>query len=237
LTRIRTKEPARPAQPANPPSLQQEIADGIRFIVRDPYLRTLTLCGGVNNLAGNMLQAVLVIFLVRSVELGPGAAGFLLGIVGCGGVLGASLSSTIARRFGTARALLLGEVCTTPFCFLLPLTTNGQGLVFFVVGGIVLTTGIVSGNIITAGFRQSYVPAGILGRVTATGRLVIFGGIPLGTMLGGILGEAAGPRETIWIAMIGTALSVLILVASPLRHLRDFPASPGKAGPHRPLSS
>jgi predicted MFS family arabinose efflux permease len=175
LARIRVREPARAPQPKRRRALRTEIADGIRFIVRDPYLRAITLYGGATNFAGNIMHAVLVVFLVRSVGMSPGSTGGLLALAGLGGVVGAMLSSRLARRLGTARAVLVGEACTVPFGLLIPLTTPGPGLAFFMVGGTVLTAGVVAGNVITASFRQSYIPVAMLGRVTATTRLVIFG--------------------------------------------------------------
>jgi predicted MFS family arabinose efflux permease len=225
LARIRVREPARAPQPKRRRALRTEIADGIRFIVRDPYLRAITLYGGATNFAGNIMHAVLVVFLVRSVGISPGSTGGLLALAGLGGVVGAMLSSRLARRLGTARAVLVGEACTAPFGLLIPLTTPGPGLAFSMVGGTVLTAGVVAGNVITASFRQSYILVAMLGRVTATTRLVIFGGIPVGALLGGILGDLLGPRGAIWVSAVATVLCVGILFTGPIRRRRDFPES------------
>jgi predicted MFS family arabinose efflux permease len=225
LLGIRVRE--RPAVPAREnASLRREIAEGLRFVARDPYLRVLAGYAASTNLAANILMAILVVFLVRTVGVGPGTVGALLAVMSCGGVAGAALSTTIARRFGTARGLLLCELCTAPFALLIPLTTPGAGLAWFAVGGFVVEMGIVASNVIFGAFRQSYCPPSLLGRVTAGTRFVVFGAIPLGALLGGALGSALGVRETAWVATALSTLSVLVLLAGPLRTRRDLPARP-----------
>ena len=61
----------RPA-PRERASLRSEIAEGARFVARDPYLRILTIWGGLSNFALVGYQAVLIVFLVHDARLDPG---------------------------------------------------------------------------------------------------------------------------------------------------------------------
>ncbi|GIH16874.1 MFS transporter [Rugosimonospora africana] len=226
LLRVRSPEPRQDRdQPRQ--ALRREIAEGLRFIVRDPYLRVLTAYAAAGNYSESIMEAVLVVFLVRSVGLEPGVVGVLIAARGLGGVVGAMLSSSVARRFGTARGMLLCEVCTVPFVLLMPLTGPGSRLVFFLIAAVIPLAGIVASNIITASFRQTYVPTYLLGRTTATARLVSYGSIPLGALTGALLGQVFEPREVIIIAAIATTLSILVLLIGPLRRHRDFPNPAG----------
>jgi hypothetical protein len=47
--------------------------------------------------------------------------------------------------------------------------------------------------------------------------------MPLGGLLGGGLGEWLGLRGAMWVALAGEVASVLWVVCSPLRHMRDLP--------------
>jgi predicted MFS family arabinose efflux permease len=227
LLRIQAPDQKQPRQQRGQrTSLRADIAEGVRFIAHNAYLRAITLYGCVANLAFTATQAVLVVFLVRTVGLSPGIAGALIAVAGIGGVIGAMLSVPVTRRFGTARGMLLCEAFSAPFALLVPLTTAGAGVLLFLVGTVVQTIGVVASNIIAGTFRQSYVPAALMGRVTATTRFVIFAGMPLGALAGGGLGAAIGPRNTIWLAAAVTAASVCILAVKPIRRSRDFPSSP-----------
>ena len=228
LLRIRAREePA--ATTRRPSTLLEEIGDGLRFLRADPYLRVLTVFGALSNLALTGYQAILVVFLIREVGVSPAVVGLLLSGMSVGGVIGAAGATAIARRFGTARGLLLSEICTVPFGLLIPLTAPGPRLLLVVLGGLAIGAGIVSGNVIKTGFRQSYCPRHILGRVTVSMQFLNYGTIPLGALLGGVLATTIGLRSTLWIMLGGLVLSTLVLLVGPLRHGRDFPARPAGA--------
>jgi MFS family permease len=233
-TRARRPGPAvadrRPAAAGpRPTTLRREIADGLRLVLRDPYLRQLSLFWAAANLALTGYAALLVVFLVRVIGLTPGSVGLLTAIPGLGGILGALLTGRITARYGTARGLLLSTLCAVPFGLLIPLTGPGPRLAFYVVGSLVAWTGIAVGNIVIAAFRQSYSPPGMCGRVTATMRFLIFGTSPVGALLGGSLATWLGVRPALWILLGGVTLSGTLLLTPALRGGRDLPDRPALA--------
>ena len=225
LLGARTRPP-RPAAPARPTTLRREIADGLMFVLRDPFLRQLSTFWAAANLALTGYAALLVVFLVRVIGLTPGSVGLLTAIPGIGGILGALVTGRITARYGTARGLLLSTLGTVPFCLLIPLTGPGPRLAFYIAGSLVACTGIAVGNIVIAAFRQSYSPPGMCGRVTATMRFLIFGTSPLGALLGGSLGTWLGVRPALWVLLGAVALSGTLLLTPALRSRRDLPAAP-----------
>jgi hypothetical protein len=220
LRRIRARETVAVA-PRRP--LRQEIADGLRFVGRDRLLRVLMVFGGAANLVLTGFGAIEVAFLVREVGLTSAAVGALLAVGSAGGVLGAFLAPMLGRRLGTARALLLCKVGTTPAGLLIPLAGPGARLGFFAAGAFVLIGGIVAGNVISAGFMQGYCPRELMGRVTTTMQVVNFGAIPLGAVLGGLLADRLDYRPALWLLLSGFVAFSTILLAAPIRGLRDLP--------------
>jgi MFS family permease len=209
--------------------LRHEIGEGLRFVAGDRFLRPYVLFGGAANLALTGYQAILVVFLVREVGLGSGAVGLLIATGSVGGVLGATAAPRLARRLGSARALLLCKVGVAPFGLLIPLTGSGARLACFVIGSGVVVAGVVAGNVISAGFTQQYCPAELFGRISTSMQVVNFGTIPLGALLGGALGGALGSRATLWLMLGLFVASGAILVASPFRGRRDLPREPSVA--------
>ncbi|MCP9985416.1 MFS transporter [Streptomyces sudanensis] len=234
LKRIRAVEPDR-APGGERPSLRLQIAEGLRFVGRDRYLRPMAVWGAVTNLALAGYQAVHVVFLVRTVGLDPAAVGLLLTGGSAGGIVGALAAARLGRRFGTARGLLLLQAVTAPFALLLPATTAGAGLLLFATGSFLVGVGVSAANVVVAGFRQAYCPPHMLGRVVATAMVVNHGTIPVGALLGGLLGDAAGYRPAMWTMTGIVALSWLLLVLSPIRRERDLPGTreAERAGPRR----
>lgn len=59
--------------------------------------------------------------------------------------------------------------------------------------------------------------------MNATQSFLVAGMIPLGGLVGGVLGQALGLREAIALAAVGSMLSFLWVALSPVRGLRRMP--------------
>ncbi|MET7758023.1 MFS transporter [Streptomyces sp. NPDC005389] len=233
LLGIRAEEPV-PERPERPQALRKDVTEGLRHTVRDPYLRVLTTYGTVTNLLLTGYQAILTVFLVRELHVGEAMVGWLLAGSSVGGLLGAVVATPMARRFGTARGMLLCKFATAPFGLLIPLAEPGWRVVLLPVGGAMLALGVVSANVIQGAFRQQYCPPQLLGRVTASVSVANFGAIPIGSLLGGVLGGVLGLRPALWLLTAGLAVSSALLLAGPLRARRDLPTEPPTDPPTEP---
>ena len=224
LVSMRHREPER--APAARRALLPEIGTGLRFLVHDRYLRVMAAYGAVSNLALQGYQAILIVFLVREVGISPGTVGMVVAAMSTGGVLGAFLATRVARRFGTAHGMLLCQLGAAPFALLIPLTGSGARLAPLIIAGVVLGAGVVAGNVIKGSFRQAYTPRHLLGRVLTGMQLLNYGTIPLGALLGGVLGTTLGLRPALWLTTGLVVAATGILLIGPIRRSRDLPAAP-----------
>lgn len=225
LSRMTVRE-ERVERPPDRSRLRAEIRDGLRLVLRDPYLRVLTLAASVDNLVLNAYMALIVLFLVDTVGVSAGAVGVLLTADAIGGLLGAAVARRLGLRFGTARATLGAALLLTPFGLLVPWTSKGPGLVLFVVGFMAPAAGMVIGNVLVNGFRQRYCPPEMLGRMYATSRFIQYGVMPFGSVLGGALGATVGVRPALVVLFGAAALGKLLRLIGPIRRRRDFPTEP-----------
>jgi len=228
LLLIRAREP-QVRRPERSEPLRRQIAVGFRFVVRDPYLRTILLWGAALNLALNGWQAVQIVFLIKTVGLNAATVGVLLMVGSLGGVLGALGARALSRWLGTGRGMVICQLATAPFALLMPLASKGPALILYAVGALVVVGGVVACNIVMSGFRQSYCPPQMLGRAVATSMVILHSTIPVGALLGGLLGEVLGPRPTMWIMTALFAPCAMLLLAGPIRRRRDLPS--GYAAP------
>lgn len=217
------RESAENEKPPEQGNVLRSIAEGARFVVRDPYFRPLTLWAAVSNFGLTGHDALIVIFLVRDVGLGPELIGVLMAAGGIGAVAGTLLAGRLVRRFGTSRGLLVCSTFIIPFVILIPLTAPGAGLVFYVAGIMLCVIGIAVTNVIVASFRQSYSPDGMLGRITATTRFLLNGIYPVGALAAGALGTWIGTRGALWIMLGFVAFAGVLLLTPTFLRRRDLP--------------
>ena len=208
--------------------LRTEVAEGVAYVARDPFLRAYVRYGSVANLALTGYNTLVVVFLVRQLGLGSGVVGLLLSATGLGGVAGAFLAPRLSARLGSARALLLCKCGGAPFGLLVPLAgvvPLAVGVVSFLLGATLLIAGVVAGNVITAGFLPGYCRPELFARTVTSMQLLNYGSIPLGAVLAGLV-------------TAGFALAGLALLRSPFGGRRDLPvraslpvrpAQPGRA--------
>ncbi|WP_433270195.1 MFS transporter [Actinosynnema sp. CS-041913] len=222
LLRIRTEEPAPRA--AEKPGLVSEIAEGLRFVFGNRSLRAIIGTTGTSNFFDGIGMAVMVLFLARGLGLSDGVIGLLFSAAGAGGVLGALTANRWNNRFGQNRVIWLSMLVTQPFGLLLPLAEADWRLAFIVVADLVLAYGAIVYNIAQVSYRQAICPDHLLGRMNASIRFVVWGALPVGGLIGGLLGSGIGIMATLWVAVVGRTLSVLWVVFSPLRTRDPVPA-------------
>ncbi|HEX9622761.1 MAG TPA: MFS transporter [Streptosporangiaceae bacterium] len=228
LLAIRASEPKpERAGPGDRPPIRQEIFAGLRFVARHPVLRKIAACTGTANLFGSMTFALEVLFLVRVVHVRPAEVGLLFSIGSVGGIAGGVLSGRLSRWIGSARIIWFSMLVFGAVPILLPLTGPGWRLIFFPVAGAGLSFAAVVYNIAQVSYRQMICPPELLGRMNAAMRWIVWGTLPLGGLIGGVLGSASvlGIRPTLWLSVIGSWAAGFWVLFSPLRGLRDVPAA------------
>jgi MFS family permease len=171
------------------------------------------------------ITALRVVFLVRAEGAAPGTAGLVIGVGSLGAILGAAFAARVSRRFGSARTYLVANLAAAPFILLLPLGGHGWRLALFAAGSFVALAGATMSNVMTMTFRGRFVPAHLLGRVTAASRIFVFGTVPFGAATAGLLASTLGIRPALWALAVLYVLAPLPLLATEARTVRDFPAA------------
>jgi predicted MFS family arabinose efflux permease len=189
-------------------SLRQEMADGVRWLIAHPPMRTLALTIIAFNVTYGAAWSVLVLY--ASERLGMSAVGFglLTTAIAIGGIIGTSAYGRLERRFALADIMRGGLVIETFTHLVLALTTSpAVALATMVVFG---AHAFVWGTTSTV-VRQRAVPDELLGRVTGVYTVGLVGGIVVGTPIGGLLAREFGITAPFWFGFIGSAILVVVL--------------------------
>jgi MFS family permease len=203
--------------------MRADVAIGLRYVVGHCWLRSIAATTGISNFFGNVLGAILILYLTQERGLSAAAIGLAVS-VGSVGVLAAALSTNaITRRLGVGRVLVLAavgfSVAGLPVAFAPDeLTWSGVTLSGFLAGFCG-----VAWNINQVSLRQAITPPRMQGRMNATMRFIVWGTIPLGAIAGGILGDLIGLEGAIWVGAIGGLVAFLPVALSSVRHLVRIP--------------
>ncbi|HKA09439.1 MAG TPA: MFS transporter [Candidatus Dormibacteraeota bacterium] len=222
LWAIRRPEPApAPGTASGRRGFWVEMWEGMRVVLGNPTLWKIAGCTATSNLGSNIIFAVYLIFVFRYLHLSPGVVGLIFAAGSAGGLLGAVSAGALARRFGLGRALVLGIAGSFAY-FLVPLAQLGASLLLLVTSFLVMSFGGTVYNVNQVSLRQTITPDHVQGRMNATVRTMIWGTIPIGSFVGGILGERFGVVPALVVGAIVATLAGIWILAGPV-HLREQP--------------
>jgi MFS family permease len=180
-----------------------------------------------------MFVAVIVLFAVRDLGLSPGKLGLALGVGNVGFLIGAFAARRVAERVGIGPAIVGSSVVFGLAPFLLPLATPSTGMAALIGMGLLGGFAGTVYNVNQVSLRQAITVERMQGRMNATMRFVVWGTIPIGAFIGGILAETIGLRASVWVVAIGGVFAFIPPLLSPVRSLMRIP-EPAEETPPEP---
>jgi predicted MFS family arabinose efflux permease len=188
--------------------IRRDIVEGIRWTVRHPAVRTLAVTILVFNVTFGAAWSVLVLYARERLGLGAVGYGLLTTVAAVGGLLGTGSYGWITRRLSLGDIMRIGLILETLTHLALALTTSAAlaGLVLFVFGAHAFVWGTTATTV-----RQRAVPTQLQGRVSGVYVLAMYGGLVVGSPLGGVLADRFGVTGPFWFAFAGSAVFLLVL--------------------------
>jgi MFS family permease len=186
-----------------------EIAAGVRFLLSVPVLRTLIGQAALFNLFEQAMLTLYTVYGVKIVGVTPAVLGLTVTLGAIGSVLGAAIAEHVDRRWGLRRVVVVSMAAASLSPVLIPLVSTATvvTVVIWSLAFVLYGFGLTVYNVFSTSTRQRMTPDWLRGRVSATTRLITFGPLSVGTVLGGGLGSLFGTRTGLWI-------SVALLAAS-----------------------
>ena len=189
-------------------SLRTEMAEGIRWLLAHPPMRTLALTIFTFNVTFGAAWSVLVLYANERLDIGPVGFGLLTTAVAVGGIVGIVSYGRLTRRFALGDIMRAGLIIETLTHLSLAITTSWVvALATLVVFGAHAFVWGTTSEVV----RQRAVPDDVLGRVTGVYRVANIGGLVIGTVIGGLLASTFGITAPFWFGFIGSALLVAVL--------------------------
>ena len=213
------------AAPAAPPRprLRHEIAEGLRYVLRHPHLRSIAGCTATSNLFSAVLAAVFLLYAVRELDFSAGTIGLVFMLGNIGFLAGAAVTTRVSTWLGLGPTICWSVLLSSTGAVVIALAPHTGALEWFIAGQFLTSLGSPIYNISQVSYRQAITPMKMQGRMNATMRFMVWGTLPIGSLLGGVLGSTLGLRPTLVIAAVGGMLSVLWVALSSVRTIREIP--------------
>ena len=201
LRRVGTFEKA-PTTPMQRRTIWHEIGEGIHELLRTPILRVLTIAASVGTLGGAIQSTVYLLFMTEALALEPTWIGVVFAFGGVGSIIGAMMARWASRYVGIGGSIVWGNLFWAIGTFFAPLANEQSALMLLCAGQLLSAIGSTVWSIHQMSTRQSITPVQLFARATAARRFLIFGMSAAGAVLGGLLGEIAGLRMTLFVGAL-----------------------------------
>lgn len=221
---IRARAPE-PEQPVERRHLLVELWEGLRYVLRHRLLLPQAMSTGVSNFFSSVLFSIIIVYAHRSLGMSSGLIGLSFSLAAVGWMIGASQADRFRRWLGVGGATILGASLSGPGALLVPFAPKSFPVPFLVASGAIMGFGAVVYNIQQVSLRQAICPPRLQGRMNASMRFLVWGTMPLGSLTGGAIAATAGLRTALFVGAVGGFSSILPVVLSPIRSLREFPGA------------
>ncbi|WP_197418194.1 MFS transporter [Paucibacter sp. KCTC 42545] len=200
-------------------NLRAELMEGFRFIRNEPVLWSIALAIVFSNFFATAITTLMPVLVLTHLKLGPGSLGVVYTAGEIGGFLGALLLTPLRRYFEVGQMLAGGLLLAAGSTALVPLAMGmpdsspklALGILMLSVFGTAI--GGVTFAVSQISLRQMLCPAALSSRVNATMRFVIWGTMPAASLLAGAGAYWLGTIPTLWLAVVGTVLTVLPILS------------------------
>ncbi len=196
-----------------------DIAEGLRYLVRHPGVRTMTIVGSLQSFGGGGFIALIVVWCDQVLHVGTSGLrfGLVWGLWGIGGLIAAVALPRLLKRLSPAAITLYALPVSALLGILSPLA---PGWVSAAIALLVWGSAYVLVIVNAMSYRQQVTPEQLLGRVNTAARMLSWGvGWTLGSVVGGVLGKEFGIRTGMVLMGLAGFVAVVVAWTSPLRRI------------------
>lgn len=220
LRRIELDEPP-PCTGVTARGLVREVVEGVRWAYGGSGLRTLAIATHGWFVGNAIVGVVLAPYAFLVLDLSAAELGLVGAAGGVGAVLGAAITTTVGRRLGTGRTIILCHLLTTgavvtmtlagPTSYAAWVLGLGQGIYGLAMG---------MSNSHEMSYRQLVTPDELQARTNTTLRSLNRAVVVVVAPIAGLLADAVGIRTMLVVAAVAFAAVALGLAATQFRSVR-----------------
>ena len=200
-------KPAERAPDAPAPHFLNEIKFGIKYMYEEKRIFHLVVITTLLGFFFSLSNAIAPLFIIEELGVEPRYLGILLAIQGLGALAGSVLAPQISKSMGRGRALAFNLLIASLPIFIIGFVPN---VWYFLPLGVIIGATISVWNILLMSVYQSIIPRELYGRIHGARRTIVWGLMPIGSVIGGFV--ARGGLRLPYI--IGGLISLVVVAFS-----------------------
>lgn len=224
IWRIRTPEPTPVRSDA---TLGAQIREGLAFVRGQRILYPLFSCIAAAAFANAGIRVLLPLLVLRTLSMSATQLGLLLSAGAIGGILGALTRPAWITRLGIGRTLVITNIIGILVIVAQPASIHAPGMAAWIiaVSGVASSYFLTVYNVTQMSLRQEICPPDMLGRMNAIFRFAVWGVMPLGSFVAGIIASWVGVEATMYIFTAASIAAGIAMGFTPAARIRGTSAA------------
>ena len=173
-----------PAKAKAPTGFWEDVRFGIRYLYEDKVLLKLVLLTSSIGFFFSASSSTMVLFLTETLQTPIALFGFLFAAPAVGALVGSMIVPKISERLGRTTAMAWSIFLSSVLVVIQGFSPN-----YWVLAALmVLSSLVITGwNILLMSTYHQMIPGELFGRIHGTRRTLVWGLMPIGSLLGGVL--------------------------------------------------
>ena len=185
-------------------TLRAEMKEGLLYLWNHKVLFRLVMTTGAVGFCYALGQATLVLFLLDHLHVPEASYGLVMIPLAVGALLGAFASPKLSARFGRSRALAISLPLSSLSLLIAGLAPN---ITWYLIASFIHGLFIAQWNILLMSTYHAMIPNEIFGRIHGTRRTIVWGLMPIGGLVGGLIAKIDITLPLIVGGILGTIIA------------------------------
>jgi len=173
-----------PAKAKAPTGFWEDVRFGIRYLYEDKVLLKLVLLTSSIGFFFSASSSTMVLFFTELLNTPIAIFGFLFASPAVGALIGSIVAPKISERFGRTTTMAWSIFLSSVLVFIQGFSPNYWVAAALIGAGSMVITGW---NILLMSTYHQIIPGELFGRIHGTRRTLVWGLMPIGSLLGGVL--------------------------------------------------
>ena len=192
--------------------LKGDIKFALNYLYQDKQIFSIVVITTLLGFFYSLSNAIAPLFILKELNVPPALFGVVLAIGGVGALIGSIAAPMASKYLGRGRALAINVFFASFLVIFIGLSPNAY---FFVAVSVLIGFTISVWNILLMSLYQSLIPPELYGRIHGARRTIVWGLMPIGALLGGLIARG-GLRLPF---LIGGSIATLIAFFS-YKHIK-----------------